>query len=37
VSNCACLRRPVVVHGDGKETRNFTHVDDAVRANLLAM
>jgi nucleoside-diphosphate-sugar epimerase len=28
---------PVVVYGDGEQTRDFTHVDDAVRANLLAM
>jgi UDP-glucuronate 4-epimerase len=27
----------VVVHGDGEEIRDFTHVDDGVRANLLAM
>jgi UDP-glucuronate 4-epimerase len=29
--------RPIVVYGDGEQTRDFTHVDDAVRANLLAM
>ena len=29
--------RPVVVYGDGQQTRDFTFVDDAVRANLLAM
>jgi UDP-glucuronate 4-epimerase len=28
---------PVVVYGDGEQTRDFTHVSDAVRANLLAM
>ena len=28
---------PVVVFGDGEKTRDFTHVDDAVRANLMAM
>jgi UDP-glucuronate 4-epimerase len=28
---------PVVVYGDGEQTRDFTHVHDAVRANLLAM
>jgi nucleoside-diphosphate-sugar epimerase len=28
---------PVVVYGDGEQTRDFTYVDDAVRANLLAM
>lgn len=32
------LRRgePVVVHGDGLQTRDFTFVDDVVRANLAA-
>jgi UDP-glucuronate 4-epimerase len=29
--------RPVVVYGDGEQTRDFTFVDDVVRANLLAM
>jgi nucleoside-diphosphate-sugar epimerase len=29
--------RPITVYGDGEQTRDFTHVDDAVRANLLAM
>jgi UDP-glucuronate 4-epimerase len=29
--------QPIVVYGDGEQTRDFTHVDDAVRANLLAM
>jgi nucleoside-diphosphate-sugar epimerase len=29
--------KPIVVYGDGEQTRDFTHVDDAVRANLLAM
>jgi UDP-glucose 4-epimerase len=28
---------PVVVYGDGEQTRDFTYVGDAVRANLLAM
>jgi nucleoside-diphosphate-sugar epimerase len=28
---------PIVVYGDGQQTRDFTHVSDAVRANLLAM
>jgi UDP-glucuronate 4-epimerase len=28
---------PITVYGDGEQTRDFTHVDDAVRANLLAM
>jgi nucleoside-diphosphate-sugar epimerase len=29
--------RPIVVYGDGEQTRDFTYVDDAVQANLLAM
>jgi UDP-glucose 4-epimerase len=28
---------PITVYGDGEQTRDFTHVRDAVRANLLAM
>jgi UDP-glucose 4-epimerase len=37
----AFLRRaltdePLVVHGDGEQTRDFVHVDDVVRANLVA-
>jgi UDP-glucuronate 4-epimerase len=28
---------PITVFGDGEQTRDFTHVEDAVRANLLAM
>jgi nucleoside-diphosphate-sugar epimerase len=29
--------QPITVYGDGEQTRDFTYVDDAVRANLLAM
>jgi nucleoside-diphosphate-sugar epimerase len=29
--------RPITVYGDGQQSRDFTFVDDAVRANLLAM
>ena len=28
---------PLPIHGDGEQTRDFTHVRDVVRANLLAM
>lgn len=28
---------PLTVHGDGTQTRDFTHIRDVVRANLLAM
>jgi UDP-glucose 4-epimerase len=28
---------PLTIHGDGSQTRDFTHVRDTVRANLLAM
>ena len=27
---------PLVVHGDGEQTRDFVHIDDVVRANLAA-
>lgn len=29
--------QPLTVHGDGEQSRDFTHVYDVVRANLLAM
>ncbi len=29
--------KPLTITGDGKQTRDFTHVRDVVRANLLAM
>lgn len=29
--------RPLMIHGDGTQTRDFTHVSDVVRANLAAM
>ncbi len=33
----ACLRgEPAAIHGDGEQSRDFTYVADAVRANLLA-
>jgi UDP-glucuronate 4-epimerase len=35
--HAAYAGEPIVVYGDGEQTRDFTHVDDAVRANLLAM
>jgi nucleoside-diphosphate-sugar epimerase len=28
---------PLTIHGDGAQTRDFTHVNDVVRASLLAM
>jgi UDP-N-acetylglucosamine/UDP-N-acetyl-alpha-D-glucosaminouronate 4-epimerase len=28
---------PLTIHGDGEQTRDFTHVFDVVRANMLAM
>ncbi|HEX2157477.1 MAG TPA: NAD-dependent epimerase/dehydratase family protein [Actinomycetes bacterium] len=33
----ALAGRPIVVYGDGRQTRDFAYVDDVVRANLLAM
>jgi nucleoside-diphosphate-sugar epimerase len=29
--------KPLTIHGDGEQTRDFTHVHDVVQANLLAM
>ncbi len=29
--------KPLTIHGDGEQTRDFTHVFDVVRANILAM
>ncbi len=29
-------RRPVVIYGDGEQTRDFTYIDDAVAGSLLA-
>jgi nucleoside-diphosphate-sugar epimerase len=29
--------QPLTIHGDGEQTRDFTHVSDVVRANILAM
>jgi nucleoside-diphosphate-sugar epimerase len=31
-----CAGRPVVVYGDGEQTRDFVYVEDVVRANQLA-
>ena len=30
-------RRPLTIFGDGEQSRDFTHVDNVVQANLLAM
>jgi UDP-glucose 4-epimerase len=35
VTACLC-GEPPVIYGDGEQTRDFTYVDDAVAANLLA-
>lgn len=32
----ALQRRPLIVYGDGRQSRDFTFIQDAVRANLLA-
>ncbi len=31
------MGQPLTITGDGEQTRNFTHVYDVVRANILAM
>lgn len=33
----ALLEKPVTIFGDGTQTRDFTYIDDAVEANLLAL
>lgn len=33
---CAMEGLPLLIHGDGEQTRDFTYVDDAVEATLLA-
>jgi len=33
----ALKNEPIVIFGDGKKMRDFTHIEDVVRANVLAM
>jgi len=33
----ALLNKPMYIHGDGKQTRSFTHVNDVVRATITLM
>ncbi len=35
--SCAKKREPLTIYGTGKQTRDFTYVDDVARANLLAL
>jgi UDP-glucose 4-epimerase len=32
----AVRKQPIVVHGDGEQSRDFTHIDNVVQANLLS-
>ena len=34
--NRLIARQPIIIHGDGKQSRDFIYVKDVVRANLLA-
>jgi len=34
--NRVLFREPILIHGDGKQTRDFTYIDDAVNMSLLA-
>lgn len=31
------MKKPIIVYGDGKQTRDFIHVSDVVKANIAAM
>jgi UDP-glucose 4-epimerase len=31
------LKEPILIHGDGEQSRDFTHFESAVEANLLAL
>lgn len=31
------MKKPIMIYGDGKQTRDYTYIDDAVEANLLAI
>jgi len=33
----ALLNKPIYIHGDGKQTRSFTHVSDVVKASMALM
>lgn len=33
----ALIGEPITIFGDGKKTRDFTYIDDIIRANILAM
>jgi nucleoside-diphosphate-sugar epimerase len=35
--NCALMGLPFELHGDGSQIRDFTYVEDVVKANLLAL
>ena len=35
--NALLVNQPVTIFGDGEQSRDFTHVDNVVQANLLAM
>ena len=34
--DCVCDKKPLIIYGDGNQTRDFTYIRDIVNANILA-